>query len=242
MIILKLTIRIYRTHDFDLMALHQTGALKIGAAMKKAILAYYNGEKFSFDIAMPKKPDLADMPLVVATSIVITEKDAEGITKWLSGFLPGYRNCCLKNLLRHFLPDPAIAYFRNDGEYHELLDLGMEKIVCRPQKSESGPRGSQWLTEIAKQKPKEKDPRQRERISHALDHLDPTKEQVQKEPYIDETTAAVPAENSGQELADPSVSQEPIPDMPLDHTEEVQETEDDDFDAFAAFEDIVRGG
>lgn len=233
---LKITIRIYRTHDFDLMALHQTGALKIGTAMKKAIIAYYNGEKFQFDITMPCELDMSQMPLMVTTSIAIAEKDSEGITKWLSEFRPGYRNCCLKNILRHFLEDPGIAYFRTDATRHQLIDLGAGTIMCRVHNHPTSElKGSRWLQKIATEPKKIKDPQKLEEISHALDYLKIPEQQPIINP-IDQEMTWEPPEGSyteEQQTYDQTMnmSAEPIE----------EEIVDDDFDAFAAFQKI-RGG
>lgn len=241
---MKITIRIYRTHDFDLMALHYSGALGIGAAMKKAIIAYYNGEKFTFDVTMPHEIDPSDMPLVVTTSILITESDSAGITEWLSGFRTGYRNCCLKNILRHYLEDPGVAYFRNDGIKRELFDLGAGTIICRPHsRAVKEQAGSQWLQEIANQKQKEKDPEKLRKISHALDYLSTKTQHQEKQESIEqsmplEETEPWPetAETEEQHTYNHEISDSKT-------TEEIleEENEDDEFDAFAAFQKM-RGG
>ena len=119
-------------------------------AIKKAVIAYYNGERFTFDVTISQKIEPSDMPLVITTSIVITERDSAGITEWLSGFRPGYRNCCLKNILRHYLEDPGIACFRDDATKHELFDLGAGTIVCRPHAHTNKVQtGDQWLQDLS---------------------------------------------------------------------------------------------
>lgn len=239
---MKITIRIYRTHDFDLMALHCSGALGIGMAIKKAVIAYYNGEKFTFDVTMSQKIEPSDMPLVITTSIVITERDSAGITEWLSGFRLGYRNCCLKNILRHYLEDPGIACFRDDATKHELFDLGAGTIVCRPRThTNKAQTGDQWLQDIANQKPQKKDPKKLKKISHALDYLDEDTPHQEDQGSI-EQTENVEYEEVWPETTEVEGVQEYDSEM-LNTAEENMEEEnvDDDFDAFAAFQKI-RGG
>lgn len=238
---MKITIRIYRTHDFDLMALHCSGALGIGMAIKKAVIAYYNGERFTFDVTISQKIEPSDMPLVITTSIVITERDSAGITEWLSGFRPGYRNCCLKNILRHYLEDPGIACFRDDATKHELFDLGAGTIVCRPHAHTNKVQtGDQWLQDIAHQKPQKKDPKKLQKISHALDYLGENASHQKEQESIEQTEAAE-YEETWQETTEVVTSQGYNSESLNTIEDTIEESKDDDFDAFAAFQKM-RGG
>lgn len=124
---MKVTIRLYKTHDFDLMALHQTGACNIAHAMKQAVIAYYQGQYFKILVQAKEKVKLTEMRTVVQLHFSIDNSDAEGILQWLYGFVPGSRNCCFKNILRYFL-SPCIVLFRNDSwqPQPELSELKQE--------------------------------------------------------------------------------------------------------------------
>ena len=82
-------LRIYKTHDHDLMGLHQTGTLDIAKAAKAAVLAYFKGERFRFDLKPGQYPDSKAMPSVAAFQIEFDDEldEAPGIRKWLQCFL-----------------------------------------------------------------------------------------------------------------------------------------------------------
>lgn len=116
-------LRIYKTHDHDLMGLHQTGMLDIGKAAKAAVLAYFKGERFRFDLKLGQYPDSRAMPSVATFQIEFDDEldEAPGIRKWLDTFEDGYRNCCIKAILRFYLADPCVFLFRRDGWQPGLL-------------------------------------------------------------------------------------------------------------------------
>ena len=98
---MKITIRIYRTHDFDLMSLYQAGNIPLAQVMKKAIIAYYCGEHFRFTVERESIPDLKAMPLVVNLLLSISDYDAPGIEHWIAGLQKGYP---WKSLRGHAFP------------------------------------------------------------------------------------------------------------------------------------------
>lgn len=135
-------LRIYKTHDHDLMGLHQTGTLDIARAAKAAVIAYYKGERFRFDLKPGKYPDSKGMPSVASFQIEFDDEldEAPGILKWLDTFEDGYRNCCIKAILRFYLADPCIFLFRRDGWQPGLL-REQEKEVSMVRKPVKGKRG-----------------------------------------------------------------------------------------------------
>lgn len=135
-------LRIYKTHDHDLMGLHQTGTLDIAKAAKAAVIAYYKGERFRFDLKPGQYPDSKGMPSVASFQIEFDDEldEAPGILKWLDTFEDGYRNCCIKAILRFYLADPCIFLFRRDG-WQPGFSREQEKEVSMARKPVKGKRG-----------------------------------------------------------------------------------------------------
>lgn len=138
-------LRIYKTHDHDLMALHQTGTLDIAKAAKAAVIAYYKGERFRFDLKFGQYPDSKAMPSVAAFQIEFDEEldRALGILDWLDTFEDGYRNCCIKGILRFYLADPCISMFRRDGWQPGFFKEPEKQVSMagKPMKRKRGPAG-----------------------------------------------------------------------------------------------------
>lgn len=155
---MQITLHIYRTHDHDLMSLHQAGVLSIGLATKKAVIAYYKGEPLSISTKTTTKVDASLMPLAVTFSFVVNESDAEGITKWIQGIHHGYRNCFFKNVLRHYLDDPATFLFRDDAWQAVMSEstgcVSSINIPVAPKKKKEELMGSAWVNAVAKEEKK----------------------------------------------------------------------------------------
>lgn len=136
-------LRIYKTHDHDLMGLHQTGTLDIAKAAKAAVLAYFKGERFRFDLKPGQYPDSKAMPSVAAFQIEFDDEldEAPGIRKWLDTFVDGYRNCCIKAILRFYLADPCVFLFRRDGWQPGLLQEPEKQVrmAGKPVRGKKGP-------------------------------------------------------------------------------------------------------
>lgn len=147
---MKITIRIYRTHDFDLMSLYQAGNIPLAQVMKQAIIAYYCGEHFRFTVERESIPDLKAMPLVVNLLLSISDYDAPGIEHWIAGLQKGYRNSCFKSIFRHYLDDPCMAFYREDGCITRPIEMA-EKPVPFPkssrkkEKSRNIPHRNGWM-------------------------------------------------------------------------------------------------
>lgn len=153
---MRITLHVYRTHDHDLMALHQAGVLSIGQAAKKAVIAYYKGNPLCISTKTNKKPDISLMPLTITFSFNVSDSDAEGITNWIRNIRIGYRNCYFKNVLRHYLDDPTTYLFREDEWQADVpgntATTNPTIIPAAPKKQREELMGSEWVNEIAKEK------------------------------------------------------------------------------------------
>lgn len=109
----KIILRIYRTHDYDLMMLHFSKLIHIGRAAEQAVAAYYKGDYFRYQI---KAEDTyaERLPSQATFLLAFKESEAPGILEWLSGFTDGCRNSFIKNLLRTYLESPFEVLYRKD--------------------------------------------------------------------------------------------------------------------------------
>lgn len=208
---MRITLHVYRTHDHDLMALHQAGVLSIGQAAKKAVLAYYRGEALCISTKTNVKPDISLMPLTITFGFVLSENDAEGITAWIKSIRLGYRNCFFKNVLRHYLDDPATYLFRDD-EWQATIPEDTQHspsiIIPAVPKHTNAELGSKWVEAVAKEGKKKYT---NKKISD-LDDL----------------------------LKQPDLPREQTPSIETSLCDDEEEN-DDEFDAYAAFLEIRNG-
>lgn len=109
----EILLRIYRTHDYDLMMLHHSRLIHIGRAAEQAVTAYYKGDYFRYQIQTGPKY-MGKLPSQSTFLLVFKETDAPGLMEWLSGFSDGCRNSFIKNVLRTYLDSPLWALYRND--------------------------------------------------------------------------------------------------------------------------------
>lgn len=109
----EILLRIYRTHDYDLMMLHYSKRIHIGHAAQQAVTAYYKGEYFRYQVQGTQKYE-GRLPSQTSFRLVFKETEAPGIMDWLSGFTDGCRNSFIKNILRTYLDCPLGTLYRPD--------------------------------------------------------------------------------------------------------------------------------
>lgn len=119
---MQITLRIYRTHDYDLMSLHCSGIMSFPKAARAALLSYYKGEPLRVSTVQPSSDsnngnagdnDVSeDLPSLLEFNITISESTAPGFAKWFSEVRHGYRNNFVKNLLRQSLDGFCVELYR----------------------------------------------------------------------------------------------------------------------------------
>ena len=251
---MKITIRIYRTHDFDLMSLYHAGNIPLAQAMKKAIIAYYCGEHFRFEVNREKLPDLKSMPLVVNLLLTISDYDAPGIEHWIAGLQKGYRNSCFKSIFRHYLDDPCMAFYREDGNITRPVEIA-EKPVPFPKmfrKKKQERTTQEWLDAVADgsidRNRKGKKPRDLDEILEKEQPISGQKTEWEKEQHKEPPTVlpenrkkviAEPVPNSANETDKDENAAESKQIIEPVSTNQETDNEDLDFDDFAAFESMM---
>lgn len=179
---MRITLHVYRTHDHDLMALHQAGVLSIGQAAKKALIAYYKGESLCISTKTNIKPNISLMPLSITFGFIISESDAKGITSWIKNIRLGYRNCFFKNVLRHYLDDPATYLFRDDEWQAAIPECTQHPnsviIPAVPKREKDELMGSKWVEAVAKEEKKIYTNKKISDLDDLLRQPDPSREQT----------------------------------------------------------------
>ena len=111
---MQITLRIYRTHDYDLMALHRSGVLSFPKAARKALISYYKGETILISTEIDEKQVPEDLPAMLEFNITIGERTAPGFAEWFRTVKSGYRNNLLKIFSDQAWTDSALNYINRE--------------------------------------------------------------------------------------------------------------------------------
>lgn len=114
----KITIRIHRQHDMDLMSIYRNKSYHIAKEIKKALIAYANDAVY-----VPPEVDINNeidgyVPTSAIVHITLSEKkdDERKALELLSHIKYGYRCSFIKAVFRSFLPYlPLLAYSDDSG-------------------------------------------------------------------------------------------------------------------------------
>lgn len=107
-------VRLYRSHDYDLMVLAKTGAISIATVAKKALEACYLGEDYTVKIKDEIKP-IPKSNNSLLTIVRVDDEDCPGIEHWFNGFEYGARNNMIKCLIRKAIKNVPMWAYRTDG-------------------------------------------------------------------------------------------------------------------------------
>lgn len=105
----NVTIRLYRRHDIDLIALKCANGFSMNQMIRNSLLAYLNGEPSSIvypaiEIPMSNLPQMTQLHL----SLDLENEDDARIYEYISGIQPGYRNSIIKQLIRYYCVSPKL--------------------------------------------------------------------------------------------------------------------------------------
>jgi len=125
----KLILRLYRQHDLDLIALHRNEKFCFSSAIRQSIRAYVKKETLSIRAPGPYNLPNVKIPKQIQIIICFDDKKDKELIDWICGIREGYRNSCVKNLLRGYLTYPALFVYREaeDFENIEANNLLFEK-------------------------------------------------------------------------------------------------------------------
>lgn len=123
----KVRVRLYRGHDYDLLPLAEIYGAAFASIAKKALEALFLGKEFEINIAdlhyVPTKPVKKELvngearekvkPIVYL--VRLSDKDCPGIESWFRGFVCGHRNNLVKLAIRRALGSFPMEAYRSDG-------------------------------------------------------------------------------------------------------------------------------
>lgn len=123
----KVRVRLYRGHDYDLLPLSEIYGAAFASIAKNALEALFLGKEFQIDIAnlhyVPTKPVKKELvngearekvkPIVYL--VRLSDKDCPGIESWFRGFACGHRNNLVKLAIRRALGSFPMEAYRSDG-------------------------------------------------------------------------------------------------------------------------------
>lgn len=150
LMIMDITVRLYKLHDYDLIYLYKNLRFPIKDAMKRALVAYVRNEPVFFDFPVTKidVDNLLDIKNAQFHIKLDEEEDAD-IIDYLSQLKRFYRNSFLKNTLRGYLTGPASYVYesepdeeaskaRQDSIKDQMLGIETLKLMKPRKRSKKG--------------------------------------------------------------------------------------------------------
>lgn len=249
---MQITLRIYRTHDYDLMALHRSGVLSFPKAARKALISYYKGETILISTEIDEKQVPEDLPAMLEFNITIGERTAPGFAEWFRTVKSGYRNNFVKNILRSSLDGFCAELYKpgarrpDAGSRDGIAPLSIPVKVKKQKKDLTG---SEWVDAVAKEKPARNPEAKISDIDKLLNKNSANGPSdivgmavVNGVPEEQKLTNSEPTVPKHEEKPVHAI-QEPKP-VPIQNPESMQESiaaEEDDFDAFDSFNNLMKG-
>lgn len=106
-------IRIYRTHDLDLLALNAMPGFNIKQALKESLRAFVNNEDITIEV-----PEIRSYTFTckdIAVMLRLNDKQDADIIGFIRSLRKGYGNAVVKHILRQSLASFNIAPFLQDS-------------------------------------------------------------------------------------------------------------------------------
>lgn len=112
----KYMIRVYGSHDLDLITYIETRKFNLTKAAYIAVHAFVNKENLIIEAPLKEHPPRHKWRRVYQRALILdTDKDHDAV-EMMSRIENGFRNSFLKNLIRLYLRVPATEYFLKDPE------------------------------------------------------------------------------------------------------------------------------
>lgn len=122
----KVRVRLYRGHDYDLLPLAEIYGAEFASIAKKALEALFLGKEYRIDISglhyVPTKQvrketidGVREKVKPIVYLVRLSDKDCPGIENWFKGFECGHRNNLVKLVIRRAIGSFPIAAYRSDG-------------------------------------------------------------------------------------------------------------------------------
>lgn len=217
-------VRLYRSHDYDLIVLAQTGIISVASIARKALEACFKGEEYKVDITGVVRPVPEKIGNSLSTRVQISDESCPGIESWFRGFGTGARNNMVKCLIRKALSEVPVWAYRVDGW------VSAEAEAKEVQKV---------LESISKNTDNEKIEKPKKETAKKISEKKPEKTAEKKPEKPKKQTKDIT--NMDEEKIIPRVTApEPVYEQDYNNTESIDDAEDEDFDAFEAFSALQK--
>ena len=124
---IRYTVRLYRSHDIDLLTFLMTRQFDVMHAIYCALSAFQKGEAFVIEIP-PGTNELPPLNRVYSRSLVLDKEKDAAIIEMVEKIKPGRRNNFFKNLLRVYLSYPYSNDFFSRPSDQEWFDERTDAI------------------------------------------------------------------------------------------------------------------
>lgn len=106
---MRITIRLYKRHDLDLLTLYCLEEYNFKEIFKESIRAYINNKPLKNTIPQAESECVYKMPTKVSFHIHLNTNDKD-LIKFVNSITKGRRNNILKNVFRNTLPPVVTPY------------------------------------------------------------------------------------------------------------------------------------
>lgn len=127
---MKINVRLYRMHDYDLISLKYTKSICFSAMIKSILKSYAEGDMYNVEIPIPTKKNVKDLPYITQTQFKLDEVKDKVVIDMLNNIKDGYRNNFIKNLVRQYIKFGCLVEYFEDGDWktHSSIMHSEEKV------------------------------------------------------------------------------------------------------------------
>ena len=127
---MKITMRLYRLHDLDLMYLYKMPGVSIQKIIRLVLKSYVrdrnNVNGITERVKIPKEQHSKHLPQSALIHIYLDEENDKEVIEWIEQIPKGVRNGMLKNILRGYVDFPITVPYETD-----VIDTTVESKESR---------------------------------------------------------------------------------------------------------------
>ena len=248
---MRVTIRLYKTYDLDLISLYIQKGTSLPISMQNALRFYVRGVAKKIDIGRDEAPE--DVSKINKSKhqlhLCFDEKKDIDVINWIKTIKSGYRNSMIKNLFRNSLLNPPLSIYgvkefnHNANEQFKSISMPQMKKTTSKKKS---------IKEIGdKIINKEKSRSLQNHNSLSANGVSDTERQIFEKISTDNQSADSSADNDVtdvssvvdlQELKNMEniLDNENVSESSREDTKAAESNEEDDFDMFSMFDSLAK--
>ena len=115
---MRVTIRLYKRHDLDLLSLYCADNTKFKEEFKTTLKSYINKKQIKNQIPQIESNSIYSMPTKVSFHMILKDEDNE-LKDWIKNITRGRRNNIMKNIYRNSFP-PIITPYLSESELNKF--------------------------------------------------------------------------------------------------------------------------